>query len=440
MKKILTIILLIFLQHCSFDDKTGIWKTENTIKNKDDIRFDGFEKLFDEEKTFNIIKIPPNNLRIILEPAKSNNSWTQKNYNNSNNLKNFKYKNLNQLSYKSKNLSRYKNNNQLLFNNENAIISDDKGNIIVYSVLDEIIKFKFNFYKKKYKKIKKNLSLIIENNTIYVADNLGYIYALDYKNKKILWAKNYKIPFRSNIKIKNNLINVADINNNLYFINKFDGEKLKLIPTEDTILQNNYYNSIALNQNYTFFLNTYGSIYSFNNKGQLIWFSNLNKSLDINPSNLFNSNPLVLYDDKIFISTDTYFYILNITNGSILNKIPITSLVKPIISGSNIFLITKKNYLVCLNYDTGKIIYSLDISSEIAQYLQTKPKPVQIKTLSIVNNDLYIFFKNSYVVKFRVTGKIKEIRKLPSQIKNFPIFINDSIVFLNKKNKLLFVD
>ena len=120
MKKILTIILLIFLQHCSFDDKTGIWKTENTIKNKDDIRFDGFEKLFDEEKTFNIIKIPPNNLRIILEPAKSNNSWTQKNYNNSNNLKNFKYKNLNQLSYKSKNLSRYKNNNQLLFNNENA--------------------------------------------------------------------------------------------------------------------------------------------------------------------------------------------------------------------------------------------------------------------------------------------------------------------------------
>jgi len=162
MKKILTIILLIFLQHCSFDDKTGIWKTENTIKNKDDIRFDGFEKLFDEEKTFNIIKIPPNNLRIILEPAKSNNSWTQKNYNNSNNLKNFKYKNLNQLSYKSKNLSRYKNNNQLLFNNENAIISDDKGNIIVYSVLDEIIKFKFNFYKKKYKKIDKILNVTVD--------------------------------------------------------------------------------------------------------------------------------------------------------------------------------------------------------------------------------------------------------------------------------------
>ena len=61
---------------------------------------------------------------------------------------------------------------------------------------------KFNFYKKKYKKIKKKLNFIIENGIIYVSDNIGYLYAFNYKTKKFLWAKNYKIPFRSNIKLK----------------------------------------------------------------------------------------------------------------------------------------------------------------------------------------------------------------------------------------------
>ena len=37
---------------------------------------------------------------------------------------------------------------------------------------------KFNFYKKKYKKIKKNLNLIVENNIIYVSDNLGFFMLL----------------------------------------------------------------------------------------------------------------------------------------------------------------------------------------------------------------------------------------------------------------------
>ena len=43
--------------------------------------------------------------------------------------------------------------------------------------------------------------MIVEDDFIYVCDNFGYLYALDYKNNKILWAQNYKIPFRSNIKI-----------------------------------------------------------------------------------------------------------------------------------------------------------------------------------------------------------------------------------------------
>ena len=35
---------------------------------------------------------------------------------------------------------------------------------------------------------------------------------------------------------------------------------------------------------------------------------------------------------------------------------------------------------------------------------------------------------------FNSLGKIKEINKLTSKLNSFPIFINDSIIYLNNKN------
>ena len=32
--------------------------------------------------------------------------------------------------------------------------------------------------------------MIIENNTIYVSDNIGNLYAYDFVKNKVLWAKN----------------------------------------------------------------------------------------------------------------------------------------------------------------------------------------------------------------------------------------------------------
>ena len=96
--------------------------------------------------------------------------------------------------------------------------------------------------------------------------------------------------------------------------------------------------------------------------------------MDINPSNLFYSNPIVLHREKIIVSTDLYLYILDSSTGSTFFKIAITSLLQPIVSGKNLFLITKDNLLVCINLDTGEIIYSVDISQNIANFLETKKK------------------------------------------------------------------
>ena len=440
MKFFLTLVFLVILSNCSFDNKSGIWQNNNKVNSEKDDKFKDFEKLYTETKSFESIIEPDNNLQISLDPIKSNLKWTDEFFEDSNNLKNFSYKNLNELIFKSKKLSNYKIKDRILYDNQKVILTDEKGNITVYSMENQEIVLRYNFYKKKFKRNKKNLNIITENNIVYVADNLGFFYALDISSNKLIWAKNHKIPFRSNLKIKDNKIFVADTNNSLLLINKENGEKIKIIPTEEVTVKNNFINSLAANKDSFFYLNTYGSLYSISKKGEIKWFINLNRSLDINPNSLFSSNQLVLSRDKLIVSTDLYLYLLDVNNGSILSKIAITSFFRPLISGKNLFLVTKDYLLVSIDLDSKKIVYSLDVSKNIADYLDTKKKSISLKSSAIINNDIFLFLDNSYLVKFSSLGKIKEINKLPSKLNSFPIFINDSIIYLNNKNKLLLLN
>ena len=145
------------------------------------------------------------------------NNWKDIYYKKNNNFKNFKYSNENSISHKSKKISRSKLKNHILYESGNIILTDERGNLFVYSAPQKKIILKFNFYKKKYKKIKKNLNTIIENEIIYVSDNLGYLYSFNIKTNNLIWAKNYKVPFRSNLKIEGNNLIAANQDNYLYF-------------------------------------------------------------------------------------------------------------------------------------------------------------------------------------------------------------------------------
>ena len=435
------IILLLILSQCSFDNKTGIWKNNSQVESKKDNRFKDFETLYTKEKSFDLVISPNNNFKTPLTEAKINLKWTNEFYRNSNNLENFSYKNLNTVIFKSKKLSRHKLNEKTLFDGNNIIINNIKGDIIVYSVSEQKIIYKYNFYKKKHKKLKKVLRIVNENNIIYAADNLGYLYAINYIDQKILWAKNYKIPFRSNLKLQNDKLIIADQNNSLYLINKYDGEIIKKVPTEETTLKNDFINSISNNEKSVFYLNTYGSLYSINiNDLRINWFVNLNQTSDLNLSNLFFSNPLTLHNNLIVASTDPYLYILNSRTGNTVSKTPMTSIVKPIVTKEGIFLITKDNLLVYIDFKSEQVMYSLDITKEIAAFLDTKEKTIKIKSFSTANNNIIIFLENSYLVKFDMYGKINDISKLPIKMNYLPIFINDSILYFNKNNKLVILN
>ena len=434
-------LILVFLSNCSFDDKTGIWKNENIILNKEKDRFKNFETLSNEEILFSkIIRIDPN-FKFNLPKKTAPENWKDIYYNTGNNTDNFDYKNLNNLIFKSKKISKYKVNDRILYANDKIISSDDKGNILLFSINEENLE-KYNFYKRKYKNIKKKLYMTVDENTVYVADNIGYFYAYDLSTLRIKWAKNYKTPFRSNMKIINNKIVAANQNNILYFFNKKNGDILKIIPTEETLIKNNFENNISFKENSIFFLNTYGTLYSINEENLKInWLVNLNRSIDINPSNLFSGQEMLVSQNKIIVSSRNSTFVIDANTGSILYKLNISSTIKPVLMNNYLFTVSN-NLLICLDITSSNIIYSYDIIKIISDFLKIKKTKNIISPLEIfiVNSDLHLFLKNSHVLKFNINGKLKNIDKFKNKISTKPIFINKNLIYINNKNKISVFD
>ena len=436
MKLFYFIIIFIFFLGCSFDDKSGIWKNINETTNENSI-FNQFETLSSSKVPFKETVNLDKSFRFVLPNIVKNDSWTDEYYKKDNNYENFNYSDLNKLILKSKKISNSNLEKRLLVEDGNVILHDQKGNIIVFSIKEKKIIRKFNFYKKRFKKINKKLNLIVEKNIIYISDNVGYLYAYNYIFDKIVWAKNYKIPFRSNLKIFKNKLIAVNQNNILYFLNKSNGEMLSQIPTEETKVKNQFINNLSTNENSTFFLNTYGSLYSINNTTMKInWFLNLNQSSDLNPSNLFFSSQVVINNDKLVVATNQFTYVLNANSGKILQKRNFTSIIKPMILNNYLFLISKNNFLIAVDLNDGKIIYSYNINDQIADFLKIKKKQVEFKELMFVNNQIFIYLTNSFLLRFDINGRLSDIQKLPNIIKSYPIIVQNNLLYLSSKNKL----
>ena len=96
--------------------------------------------------------------------------------------------------------------------------------------------------------------------------------------------------------------------------------------------------------------------------------------------------------------------------------------------------------MISVQISTGKIIYSYDINQLISDYLNSKKKNVKVNLIRLINSQIFVFLNNSFVVKFDIDGKLKDIRKLPKKMNSNPIFIESSLFYLNNKNKLIILN
>ena len=77
------------------------------------------------------------------------------------------------------------------------------------------------------------------------------------------------------------------------------------------------------------------------------WVLNLNESLEIDLSNLFEAKIIKFSSDKL-ISTNNSLYVINSFNGSNIYKFPIIGKIEPLITNEQIFIVTKNDLLVVL--------------------------------------------------------------------------------------------
>ena len=173
---------------------------------------------------------------------------------------------------------------------------------------------------------------------------------------------------------------------------------------------------------------------------KIIWFINLNQSLDLNPSNIFAGNQIVNNGEKLAISSNEFMYIIDINSGATLHKKNFSSELKPIILDKYLFTVTRNKFLVAMNTDSGEIIYSYDLNLKIAEFLNTKKRDADFKNLMILNGKIIIFLTNSYLLISNLNGNLEQIRKLPTKINSHPIIIDRSLLYLDKKNRVTIVD
>ena len=454
MKRLLLIFIAIVFASCSFDDKTGIWKdasntpvdnqTSNQIlENEPTIRY---VEIFTKNKTYDEEKEPVNFLNIEISKPLRITNWPEQYAISNNNISNFFYSGNNILLSKSSKLSKLSSegkhlNKKIIFYKNNLISYDHKGTIFIYSLnLNKKI-LKYNFYKKKFKNFNKEINFIVNEDTLYAADNLGYLYALNLKNNKIIWAKNYGIPFRSNLKFANNQIFLANQDNVISSIDSNTGIKNWQYATSITFLKSDFENTLALdliNKN-IFFLNTSGELYSINYfKQNINWVLNFKNSYLSGDTELFLSQPIVSKNNNLIIATEKAVLSLDTLTGSRNWNLRAEPIFKPIITLNYTYLILKNNLLICLDNKSGDVVWSKNIFRNIKDK-KIKNQFESYIDFKIVNGEINIYLKNGYLLTLSPkNGNLNSLNKISKKgISSEIFFLNGNMLFIDKNNKLL---
>jgi len=435
------ILLFIFHLSCSFDTKTGIWN-EKKGKNQKNYRYsDSLKDIFPNKNLFKQDILPNEIKNISLSPILSNLKWEETYLNNNNKYPNFNFKNSFEEKKISKKITRKKINKNILYKNDKIFYHDEKGSIYIYSLTQNGVIFKYNFYKNKIKKFKIKLEFLLKDNLLFVADNLGYVYCFDYQKKILLWAKNYKIPFFSNIKIKNNIIFLVNENNDFLALKSSSGDLIWDFDTDKNLLQTNFKNNLAIEQDNIYLLNNNGSLYSLKlNNAQLNWILSFKEIIGGESSNLFYAFPLIINSEDLLVSTNKSISLYNRQTATMKWKIDIALKIQPIFSKDFIFLFSDENFITCVNSNNGKILWSRDFFALLRERFDNSKsdKIGEIIDLKIADNKIFLFTNNSNVIQMDpFTSKIISVNNISSKITSNPLFLNESFYFLDKKNRFI---
>jgi outer membrane protein assembly factor BamB len=454
MNKFYKLLILIFFPiifiNCSLNNRTGTWKDlskESSIKKERA----QYKPIFTKEEKFK--KEISNDIVINISKPITNDNWLEQNFTAINFVPHLQYENKKNLIFKSKKIGKIFTMQPLdrkgsisnsgfepLIINENIFFYDIFGSIYNYSMSEERIIWKYYFYKKRFKKHFFKINLTIESNNLIVSDNLGYLYSIDVESGKLIWAKNYGIPFRSNIKTDDGYLFLINQDNKFYIIQKSNGEKKIDIETFPSFLKNNHQASISIDpiKKNAYFITTAGEVYSLNYKTNTInWLykttlRDFEKKVD-----LFFSSPIIYKEDSIIVSTSVSTISLNTSNGTLNWELPFSTYLRPVVLREFIFLASKDGFILSLDRETGKVIWSKNLFNKSKKF--NKKKIGEINSLMLISNQIFMTTTKGYFLFANYqNGKIINYAKVDKTgFFTKPIVANKKIYIINGKMRVL---
>ena len=435
-------LLFIIISHCSFDNKTGIWdegleekKRISKLEKEQDQEGD-YVKIYSSEEIF-YEEISPKKNITLSKPIK-NITWQMSDFNLHNSLTNYYLSSISNTFLKKKiGKDKFSISNvvssPVIYKNK-IVFADDVGTIFYINKYGKVI-WKKNIYKKVYKKIYKNLSFTIYKDKVYVVDNIGFMYAINLQNSKVIWFKNHGTPFKSNIKIFDDNIYVINQDNRILCFSTKNGNKIWDLRSISSFIKSQGLQSLAISKEGDLItLNTSGDLFKIKaSNGSLHWSLNITESKLAHETDFFRSSSIVLSDDDIIFSASKSLFSYNLSNGYLNWKKNIDSNSTPIVDGNHIFVVTNNGFFINLDKTTGQIIWS----TNILKILKNNKRVTKISGFILGSGKVYILTHNGYlIVSSATSGKTEYFKKIGNEISVPPVISNGALYILTNKSKI----
>ena len=418
-KLIFTLVILFFLNNCSFNENSRIWKDkENKLENNKKIT-----KVFSENKSgvkeFNQdLKLDLSSIKILNKKNDNQNNLGLQSYKGDlRKIGSFKFSKLEELN---------KLDFEPIFLNNGVIFFDKKGSIIKYDNNQKVI-WKKNHYSKSEKKLKPKLNFIVDEQNLLVADSIAKYYSINISTGKLNWSKINEYPFNSNIKKYKDKIFVIDYKNTLRCYNIKDGSECWNLQTEESFtIPNIKYSLIILNGN-VIFSNSVGDITAVDIKtGLIIWQLPTQSSSIINETYNFKTSKLVSDGNSIYFSNNkNQFYSIDLKTGTTNWINDVNSNIKPILVGNLIFTISKEGYLYLIDKNKGNIVRITDL---FLNYKDKKRKNIYPVGFAIGDKNLFLTNTDGKMIIASIEdGKIIKIEKVSSGLVSEPFIFNNNL-------------
>ena len=416
---IILIIALIFLNQCSLNENSRIWKDkEKKLEAQKNIK-----KVFLEDKK--ITTEFNQELKLDLSIIKFNNKITdnENNYGSQNyeglidkigNYKFSKFEDINQLNFKP------------IFLEDGLIFFDKKGSIIRYNDKTKVL-WKKNHYSKPEKKLRPKLDFIQDGENLLITDSIAKYYSVNINSGELNWSKNNIYPFNSDIKKHKNKIFVIDYKNTLRCFNISDGNECWNLKTEDSFtISNSKFSLIVINDK-VIFSNSIGDITAVDiETGVIIWQLPTQSSSIINETYNFKISKLVSDGNSIIFSNNkNEFHSIDVKTGTINWINEINSNITPIITENLIFTVSNEGYLIVIEKNNGNIIRVTDL---FKNYKLKKRKNINPVGFVIGNTNLYLTNTDGKMIVVDLSlGDIKKIEKISGDFISRPFIFNQNL-------------